>query len=94
MSFLLPVRPARSILDIPEVLTKSHIVVFCIKSLHYSLVSSSHYRLPPPGPRLGLIDIDISSEGLVMDGHLVHLWEGFYLARVRPRMPLVKSPDS
>ena len=29
-----------------------------------------------------------------MDGHLVHLWEEFHLARVRRRMPLIKSPDS
>jgi len=50
-----PVRRARSILAITEVLTKSHVVVFFIKSLDYSLASSSHYCLAFPACRLRLI---------------------------------------
>jgi hypothetical protein len=50
-----PVRPEKSILTISQVLTKSHIVVVFIKSLHYLLASSEDYCLAPPGRRLGMI---------------------------------------
>jgi len=51
-----PVSQARSILlTIPEVLTKSHVVIFFIKSLHYLLASSSHSCLTLPAYQLGLI---------------------------------------
>jgi len=77
-----PVSRARSILIIPEVLTKSHIVVFT-NPPRYPLTSirpviiASHPR---------------SSTGLVIGGHSIYLLEGSSLARGRC-MPFVHCPE-
>jgi len=71
--------------------TKSHIVVFFIKSLHHSPASSGNCCLPPP---LSSTRIGTSSEGLVMGGHSVHFREESKsgLARTQ-RMLFVQCPE-
>jgi len=83
-----PVRRARSSLSraIPEVLTKSHIVVFIKLSISHRL-HLVIIALPVHPPLVGF-----SSEGLMIGDNSVHLREGYGLVRYR-RMPFVQCPE-